>query len=337
MPELRKDPIIGRWVIISTERGRRPSEFFSDEIEVKDGFCPLCEGNEDKTPPEVFAIRENGSPPDSPGWTLRVVSNKFPALRVEGNLNRQGEGLYDKMNGVGAHEVVIETPEHDETLTTLPIHKVMKVLTAYRERISDLNRDPRVRYVLVFKNQGAAAGASLEHSHSQIIALPVVPKRVSEEIDGAKAYYKYKDRCVFCDIIRQEIGHKARIIEENTAAIALAPFASRFPFETWILPKDHSAYFHHTEAAQFEDMASLLSDALRRIDSTLPSSPYNFMLHTAPSNKNAEEFYHWHIEIIPKLTKVAGFEWGTGFYINPTPPEEAAKYLREARPQGNRG
>ncbi len=337
MPELRKDPIIGRWVIISTERGRRPSEFLSEEVKAKDGFCPLCEGNEDKTPPEVFAIRENCSPPNSPGWTLRVVPNKFPALRVEGTLNREGEGLYDKMNGVGAHEVIIETPKHDETLSTLPIDKVIKVLTAYRERMLDLFRDPRVRHVLVFKNHGAAAGASLEHSHSQIIALPVVPKRVSEELDGARAYYQYKDRCVFCDIIHQEMKHKARIIEENRVAIALAPFASRFPFEIWILPKDHSAYFHHAQEAQFEDLALMLSDALRRIDSTLPGSPYNFMLHAAPSNGKDEEFYHWHIEIIPKLTNVAGFEWGTGFYINPTPPEEAAKYLRETQLQGNRG
>jgi len=337
MPELRKDPIIGRWVIISTERGRRPSEFLPEEIRTRGGFCPLCEGNEDRTPPEVFSIRENGAPPNSPGWTLRVVPNKFPALRVEGDLDREGEGLYDKMNGVGAHEVVIETPKHDETLSTLPNDKVIKVLTTYRERILDITRDQRVKYICVFKNHGAAAGASLEHSHSQIIALPVVPKRVSEEIDGAKVYYEYKDRCVFCDIIRQELGYKARIIAENSGAIALAPFASRFPFETWILPKDHIAYFHHTQPAQFEDVASLLSDVLRKIDSTLPRSPYNFMLHTNPSNEKDETFYHWHIEIIPKLTKVAGFEWGTGFYINPTPPEEAAKYLREARLQENRG
>jgi UDPglucose--hexose-1-phosphate uridylyltransferase len=304
MPELRKDPIVGRWVIIATERGRRPSEFNPEKIRGRGGFCPLCEGNEDKTPPEVFAIRENGSQPNSTGWTLRVVPNKFPALRVEGDLNREGEGLYDKMNGVGAHEVVIETPNHGETLSMLPLERVVMLLTTYRERIVDLTRDQRLRHILVFKNHGAAAGASLEHSHSQIIALPVVPKRVSEEVDGAKAYYEYKDRCVFCDIIRQEMEYQARIVGENRGAIALAPFASRFPFETWILPKDHSTHFHHTQPTQFEDVAWLL--------------------------------YHWHIEIIPKLTKVAGFEWGTGFYINPTPPEEAAKYLRKALPQEDR-
>jgi UDPglucose--hexose-1-phosphate uridylyltransferase len=336
MPELRKDPIVGRWVIIATERGRRPSEFNPEKIRGRGGFCPLCEGNEDKTPPEVFAIRENGSQPNSTGWTLRVVPNKFPALRVEGDLNREGEGLYDKMNGVGAHEVVIETPNHGETLSMLPLERVVMLLTTYRERIVDLTRDQRLRHILVFKNHGAAAGASLEHSHSQIIALPVVPKRVSEEVDGAKAYYEYKDRCVFCDIIRQEMEYQARIVGENRGAIALAPFASRFPFETWILPKDHSTHFHHTQPTQFEDVAWLLSDVLRRIDITLPGSPYNFMLHTNHTNEQDEASYHWHIEIIPKLTKVAGFEWGTGFYINPTPPEEAAKYLRKALPQEDR-
>jgi UDPglucose--hexose-1-phosphate uridylyltransferase len=333
MPELRKDPVIGRWVIISTERGRRPSEFLPEDTRARAGFCPLCEGNEDKTPPEVFAIRENSSSTNSTGWTLRVVPNKFPALRIEGKLNRHGEGLYDKMNGVGAHEVVVETPKHDENLSTLPIEKVAMVLTTYRERIVDLTRDERVKHILVFKNHGAAAGASLEHSHSQIIALPIVPKRVSEELIGAKTYYEYKDRCVFCDIIRQELEFGARVIEENSGAIALAPFASRFPFETWILPKAHSAHFHHAQSAQLQDVAWILSDTLRRIDSTLPQAPYNFMLHTDNTDGTNAASYHWHIEIIPKLTKVAGFEWGTGFYINPTPPEEAAKFLREALPR----
>lgn len=198
MPELRKDPIHGRWVIISTERSRRPSDFAADERRSAGGFCPLCEGNEDRTPPEIIALRDNGTSPNSPGWTLRVVPNKFPALRIEGELNREGEGIYDKMNGIGAHEVVIETPRHEETLATLPLKNVENVLLAYRDRIIDLRRDQRLRYVLVFKNHGIAAGASLEHSHSQIIALPIVPKRVSEEVEGAKTYFNYKDRCVFC-------------------------------------------------------------------------------------------------------------------------------------------
>jgi UDPglucose--hexose-1-phosphate uridylyltransferase len=331
MPELRKDPIHGRWVIISTERGRRPSDFVTEERRPIGGFCPLCEGNEDKTPPEIIAFRDNGTSPNTPGWTLRVVSNKFPALRIEGELNREGEGIYDKMNGLGAHEVVIETPRHYETLTTLPLKAVENVLWAYRERMTDLKRDQRLRYVLVFKNHGVSAGASLEHSHSQIIALPIVPKRVSEEIEGSKNYFQYKDRCVFCDIIRQELQQKNRLIIENQAFLSIAPFASRFPFETWILPKTHYPSFEHMESPLYGQAAQILSETLHRLHQVLNDPPYNYILHTSSFSELDNDHYHWHFEIMPKLTKVAGFEWGTGFYINPTPPEEAAQYLREAK------
>ncbi len=331
MPELRKDPIYGRWVIIATERSRRPSDFAPEERRSIGGFCPLCEGNEDRTPPEVLAFRENGTPPNSPGWLLRVVPNKFPALRIEGNLNREGDGIYDKMNGIGAHEVVVETPYHHETLATLPLKAVENVLWAYRERIIDLRRDERLRYVMVFKNYGSAAGASLEHSHSQIIALPIIPTRVREEIEGSKNYFQYKDRCVFCDVIRQELRQKTRVITENSGFVSLSPFASRFPFETWILPKVHQPSYECSEGDLYRQAAEILSDTLRRLKQVLDDPPYNYILHTSSSPDQDRDYYHWHIEIMPKLTKVAGFEWGTGFYINPTPPEEAAEYLREAR------
>ena len=331
MPELRKDPIHGRWVIISTERSRRPSDFTPEERRPLGGFCPLCEGNEDRTPPEIIALRDNGTLPNTPGWTLRVVPNKFPALRIEGELGREGDGIYDKMNGIGAHEVVIETPRHEETLITLPLKGIENVLLAYRERIIDLRRDQRLRYVLVFKNHGVAAGASLEHSHSQIIALPIVPKRVSEEIEGAKTYFNYKDRCVFCDIIRQELQQRVRVILENKSFLSIAPFASRFPFETWILPKTHHPSFEHMEPSQYEQAAQILSDTLQRMNRVLTDPPFNYVIHTSFFPEVDMDYYHWHFEIMPKLTKVAGFEWGTGFYINPTPPEEAAEYMREAK------
>ncbi len=295
------------------------------------GFCPLCEGNEDRTPPEIIAFRDNGTSPNSPGWTLRVVPNKFPALRIEGDLSRAGEGIYDRMNGIGAHEVVIETPLHHETLATLPLKAVENVLWAYRERMIDLRRDKRLRYVLIFKNHGVAAGASLEHPHSQIIALPIVPKRVSEEMEGAKNYFHYKDRCVFCDIIQQELQQKSRIITENQSYVSIAPFASRFPFETWILPKTHHHRFEYMEPFHYEQAAQILSDTLQRMNRVLDTPPYNYVIHTSSFTETANDYYHWHLEIMPKLTKVAGFEWGTGFYINPTPPEEAAEYLREAK------
>src|SRR2546428_3628291 len=205
MPELRKDPVVGRWVIISTERGRRPSDFNgSGPPSTNPKICPFDVGNEDKTPPEVLAYREPGTAPNAPGWTVRVVPNKFPALQIEGGLDRRGEGLYDRMNGVGAHEVIIEGPDHATELADLPAEHIAQVLQAYRERILDLSKDTRLRYVLIFKNHGQQAGATLEHTHSQLIATPIIPRVLQEELEGARRYYELKERCVFCDIVHQE-------------------------------------------------------------------------------------------------------------------------------------
>ena len=331
MPELRKDPITGRWVIIATERAKRPSDFLRDKVQIHgSGFCPFCYGNEAKTPPEIMAYRSDGSARNAPGWSLRVVPNKFPALGIEGTLNRQGEGLYDKMNGIGAHEVIIETPDHNSTLANLPASRVVDVLWAFRDRIVDLKKDRRFKYILIFKNHGDAAGASLEHTHSQLIALPVVPKRVIEEVDGAREYYNFKERCIFCDIIRQEEENEIRVIAENDEFVSVAPFAPRFPFEMWLVPKVHRSAFEESQKNEFEQLAQILKDMLMRLDKVLEYPAYNYVIHTSPLPDTSNDYYHWHLEIMPKLTKMAGFEWGTGFYINPTPPEESAKFLREA-------
>lgn len=327
MPELRKDPIIGRWVIIATERKKRPTDFRSEQEIKKTGFCPFCPGNEDKTPPEIFSNRADHSAPDTPGWTLRIVPNKFPALQIEGNLKRKGEGIFDKMNGIGAHEVIIETPDHKMALADLPIAMVSDVIRAYRSRTLDLVKDQRFRYAMIFKNHGEVAGASLEHSHSQLIATPIVPKRVTEELEGASTYFNFKERCIFCDIIRQELEDKRRVTSENEHFVAVSPYAPRFPFETWILPKAHQSNFEDILDGQIGYLAKILKEVLIRMNLVLEDPPYNYLIHTAPFNKPHNPYYHWHIEIIPKLTKVAGFEWGTGFYINPTPPEEATEYL----------
>ncbi len=332
MPELRKDSIIGRWVIISTERGKRPTDFVRESVQIKGtGFCPFCMGNESKTPPEVLAYGRNGGSRDTPGWTVRVVPNKFPALGIEGDLDRQGEGLFDKMNGVGAHEVIVETPDHQQTLASLPEKSIESVLWAYRDRILDLKNDKRFRYILLFKNHGEAAGASLEHTHSQLIALPIVPKRVREEVDSAHRYFNDKERCIFCDMIRQEVQAKVRVIVENEHFVAIAPYAPRFPFETWILPKQHSSSFENNQSPIYISLAAIMKNILLRLDAVLERPAYNFVIHTSPIGEEINEHYHWHIEMMPKLTKVAGFEWGTGFYICPTPPEESARFLREAQ------
>ena len=332
MPELRKDPVTGRWVIISTDRARRPSDFSRERAIIKgEGFCPFCPGNESKTPPEILAYRpgEDGRP-NTAGWNLRVIPNKFPALGIEGDLDRRADGMFDKMNGIGAHEVVIETPNHMETLATMPVKRVEDIFWAFRDRILDLKRDRRFKYILVFKNHGEAAGASLEHPHSQLIALPILPKQVVEELEGAKRYFANKERCIFCDIIRQEMDSGVRVAAENPDFVTLSPYAPRFPFETWILPKHHEAAFENSSSRIYENLARMLRSILSKADQVLDHPAYNLVLHTSPVQEDANEYYHWHLEIIPKLTKTAGFEWGTGFYINPTPPEEAARFLREA-------
>lgn len=330
MPELRKDPVTSRWVIISSERGKRPTDFPTEPERPRGGFCPFCPGNEDKTPPELLAYRSDGSAPNTPGWSLRVVPNKFPALRIEGDVNRQGDGIYDKMDGIGAHEVIIEAPGHKDSLATLPETRVEDALWAFRDRVLDLKKDQRFRYILLFKNHGEAAGASLEHTHSQLIATPIVPKRVREEVDGAREYYNYKERCVYCDMVRQELGQGVRCIAENDDFVTIAPFASRFPFETWILPKSHAAAFEDAQKQQYVHLAQVLKELLHRLDAVLGNPPYNLIVHNAPLRESDGRAYHWHLELMPKLTRVAGFEWGSGFYINPTPPEEAARFLRDA-------
>jgi len=328
MPELRKDPVVGRWVIISTERARRPSDFVAEPVRPRQTSCAFCEGHEQQTPPEILA----GRPPDSrlngPGWTYRVVPNKYPALRIEGELEPSGEGLFDRMNGVGAHEVVIETPRHDASLAGLSVDAVTDVLFAYRERMLDLKKDPRFAYVLVFKNHGEAAGASLEHPHSQLIATPIIPIMVSEELAGSAQYYDLKERCVWCDMVRQERRGGGRLIAEFHDFAALAPFAPRFPFETWILPAHHRAAFEESTEEELRGAAAMLGEVLRRMDRVLGGPAFNFMLHTAPFREAQLESFHWHLEVIPKLTRVAGFEWGSGFFINPVPPEDAADALR---------
>lgn len=330
MPQLRKDPIIGRWVIISTERGKRPMDFKREKRPAKGGFCPFCEGNEDKTPPEVLAYRDPKTVPDSPGWKVRVVPNKWPALQIEGDLDKRGLGIYDMMRGVGAHEVLIESPDHNLQLADLPEKHIESIFWALRDRSIDLNKDSRFRYILIFKNRGEEAGATLEHSHLQLIATPIIPKRAMEELEGAKFHHHLKERCIFCDILKQEMDEKKRIIHQNDHYIALSPFASRFPFETWILPLEHVASFEKTNTKTFSALAGMMKTVLQRMDHVLDAPPFNFIIHTAPCKTPGLEYYHWHIEIMPKLTRVAGFEWGSGFYINPTPPEEAAVALGAA-------
>ncbi len=328
MPELRKDPVSGRWVIIATERARRPRDFKTDPQPVRAGYCPFCEGCEDSPPPEITAYRESGTAPNSPGWRVRVVPNLFPALQIEGELDKRGEGIYDRMNGIGAHEVIIETPKHALSLSALSNENVEKVLWTYRDRLADLKKDKRFTYGMIFKNVGVAAGASLQHTHSPLIVTPTVPKIVTEEMKGAQDFYGYRGRCIFCDMVEQELSTGTRVVLEGERFVAFAPFASRFPFETWLLPKRHASHFENLQKLGIVELAVDLKTILAQLEKALDYPPYNYIIHTAPFDVGDLAHYHWHIEIIPRLTRIAGFEWGTGFYINPVAPEDAAEYQR---------
>ncbi|MFA5142644.1 MAG: galactose-1-phosphate uridylyltransferase [Candidatus Omnitrophota bacterium] len=344
MPELRRDPVIGRWVIISTERARRPDQFVSAAAEKEEfpagGKCPFCEGNEGLTAPEITAVRHHGSRPNSPGWEIRVIPSISPLLQIEGSLDRHGHGMYDLMNARGAHEIVIESPRHLKE-SELPKEQMVKAVNVILDRIHDLEKDRDIKYVLIFKNCGKAAGSGrIQHARTQIIGTPVNLKRVKEELAGAKAYYDYKDRCIFCDMLKQEMQSGKRVIAESKHFVALAAFASRFPFETWIMPKEHSCDFYKIDRTRIPDFAEIMATIFAKMRKVLGDFPFNFVLHTAPFRRDLgkrgywetiECDYHWHFEILPILTRVAGFEWGSGFYINPLLPEDACNSVREAK------
>src|SRR5580700_2783566 len=329
MPELRKDPIVGRWVIIATDRAKRPVAPKTEPQPVVAPFCPFCEGQEEKTPHEIIAYRDRNTRSNEKGWRVRVVPNQFPALQVEGDLNKRGDGIFDKMYGIGAHEVIIECPFHEITLANLSEENIREVLWVYRDRLVDLKKDPRFVHGMLFKNVGAAGGASLEHTHSQLIVTPIVPISVWEEMTGSLEFFNYRGRCIYCDMVQQELSVEKRIVYDSPHFTAFCPFASRFPFETWIVPKHHSSHFENIPKPGVDDLGLVLHQVLNKLELALDNPAYNYIIHTAPCDHTELPHYHWHIEVIPRLTKVAGFEWGSGFYINPVPPENAAGFLRE--------
>ena len=330
MSELRKDPIVGRWVIIAPERADRPQTIEEAELNT---FAndPFLEGREEITTPEIFAIRSAGTRPNGPGWKVRVIANKYPALGVDGDLESRGDGMYDVMHGVGAHEIIVECPHAEANLSHLPAEAVRDVLLAYQSRLNDLKRDTRLIHALIFKNKGARAGASQSHAHSQLIVTPIVPITIQEELDGAEAYFKYRGRSIFNDMLLQERATNKRVVLETSQFLVFCPFASRFPFELCILPKAQRSHFETASHSEIDELGDVLKRTLRKLEVGLEDPSYNYIIHSAPFNTKELPHYRWHIEIFPRLSRIAGFEWGSGFYINPVPPEEAAKFLRETR------
>jgi len=316
-------------VVVATERVRRPGDFSVPRAPRQDVSCLFCGGREAETPPELLAYRDSpAAPPNAPGWRVRVVPNKFPALRVEGALERRGQGLYDLMTGVGADEVLVESPDHHAKLADLAPAAVADVVRAFRDRLVEFKRDPRLRAALLFKRHAADAAGRLGHPHAQLLATPIVPREVFEELDHARAYYDYRERCLFCDILRQELEERTRLVVESEHVLALAPFAARYPFETWLFPRRHAAGFEHAGEAEQRDLAGVLRAVLRRLDRAIGNPSFTLVVHSAPFREGESPSYHWHVEITPVLPQ-AGPAWSGGLPLNAVPPEDAARFLRD--------
>ena len=329
MPELRRDPLLDRWVIMAPERADRPNSFLRAQEDSDMTLCPFCTGNEGLTTSELYAVRAAGTAINTPGWTLRVIPNRFPALRTEIPVSRAGNGLYDSMGGTGAHEVIIETPDHRGGLAKMDGAQITQVLRAWQVRMLDLSRDERLIYAQIFQNVGTPAGATLAHPHSQLIALPLVPRDLAGELATSREHYGRKTRCLQCDLVAQERTAKERIVFESEAWLALAPYASRSPFEVHLHPKVHRPSFEKLTADELPQLAEGLRVVLRKLWIALEGPAMNLFLMTLPLRETATPWYHFRIVIKPVLTQPGGFEWGTGFCINPTLPEEAARFLRQ--------
>jgi UDPglucose--hexose-1-phosphate uridylyltransferase len=332
-PQFRQDPITGRWVIIAADRSARPQDYTAaPDRRANEDACPFCEGQEHQTPAEVLAFRHEHSQPDAPGWRVRVVPNKYPALVQNAikPVNAAAPGpspLCVALPGQGLHEVIVESPRHVVSPTELSVEEVAEGLAAYAARLRTLRGQRQWKYALVFKNVGAAAGASLEHTHSQLLATPFVPTVVQQELEGAEGYYRTHRRCIYCAMIDDEVAGGTRLVRQTANLLAFCPYASRFGYETWIAPRGHQCRFEESTPSLLVELADMLRDVLAAVERAIDPPAYNLVIHTAPFDTNALPHYHWHVEILPSLTTTAGFEWGSGIHINPMPPEDAAKQL----------
>jgi UDPglucose--hexose-1-phosphate uridylyltransferase len=345
-PELRRDPVTGRWALVAPERAMRPIALCDAGPRHRTAEertpCPFCAGQEFDTPNEVFAFRDAGTEPNGPGWRLRVVPNKFPAVRRGGPSSSPapystelgaGRGtLFCTAPAAGSAEVLIDCPEHIDDPTRLSDEQFRDVLRAYRSRLVELASDPALEYVAVFKNVGAEAGASLGHTHSQIVALPIVPELIHAELTGALAHFAHTRRCVYCDLIRGELADGVRVVARSEHFAAVMAFAPRFAYEMWVLPLTHASRYESITDDGVLELARLLKSVLRALDGSQRSPAYNWYLHTAPLRAGELAHYHWHLEIIPRTGRPAGLEWGSGCHITTAAPEGAASELRAALP-----
>ncbi|OGP75806.1 MAG: galactose-1-phosphate uridylyltransferase [Deltaproteobacteria bacterium RBG_16_49_23] len=327
MPEFRQNMVSKEWVIIATERAKRPDNFVQKKEERKPlpphkKDCPFCSGNESLTPPSLFSVEKNGV------WSLRVVPNKFAALQSHLTTERKHEGRFLKADGFGIGEVVIETPSHHLTIATMDPVDVKNTVIAYKERYNALSKTGRIDLITIFRNYGERAGTSLEHPHSQIIATPIVPPHVRNPLYQSQLACDTFGDCIYCGMMEEERRQQARVVEETKYFLVVCPFASRSPFETRIYPKIHRSSFASISDVELIDFAFVLQDTLKRLYAGLNDPDYNYVIRSAPIEDSEVKYHHWYVVIVPKLTTPAGFEIGTGIYINATLPEQCAEFLR---------
>ena len=333
MSLLRYDLTTNDWVIFAPERSHRPHEWkkvANEEAATigQVGQCPFCPGNEGMTGPEVCAVR-SGSGPNTPDWQVRVIPNKFPALRIEEECLRFQEGpVFRYMGGCGAHEVIIESPEHERLLAHQPVEHVEMLLRTLQMRFNDLMRDRRFQTIVIFKNHGEQAGTSLRHPHCQLIATPVVPRLLRLKHRIATEYFDQMGRCLYSVLLQEELSARRRVVAENADFAAIVPYASHVPFELRISPKQHQASFGWVNPDQLKSLAELLKTVLLKLYVGLDNPDFNLTINTAPRGDEDEDYFLWHLQILPRLTTAAGFEMGSGMSINPVLPEEAADFLR---------
>lgn len=329
MAEIRRDLVRNYWVAIAANTALKPNRFPIKRRGIEtignNVFCPFCEGNESSTPPEIMADRENGSAADTPGWTIRVVPNKFSVFQLDETLEKKNLGIYSTYNGVGKQEVIIETAEHGIDMHNFSQKKIAQILTVFKLRYNALSQDERIKYIQLYKNRGIFAGASLEHSHSQMMGLPFVPRTSSGIVD----YYEKNGKCLLCAIVNQEKQSATRVVYESEHFLLICPYASRFPYETWVIPKQHGEHYGNISEAQIIDLAWICMIYTRMLMDSLENPAYNFIFNTAPVNVPYQAGYHWYLEILPRLLVTTGADISTGMYSNPVAPELAAELFRE--------
>ena len=331
MPELRQEPLSGDWVIYAPERGIRPDHLGQPRPEETDpALCPFCPGHEHLTPPALLTWNMDGGGVSGSGWSVRVFPNLYPALRVEGEVDARPDGFFDRMNGVGAHEVVVLTPEHRARPADLSPGHWRCVLNALQARIRDLRGDIRLQHIQVFLNHGARGGATQPHAHAQLLALPVVPPHVQRRAQHLEDHFNRRGRCLICDIRAVELEERRRIFLDASRVTGFVPYAAVQPFAMWLVPRTHLARFEDADAGALDGMATALRNALGKMDRLLERPDFQVVIHSAPFHGDGAPWRHWFVEILPVLTGTGGFEHATGCRINTVLPEEAAAALSEA-------